>query len=75
MGDVCAPADAHSSWELGKPLRPWATCLMLGRNKRTVNDGPQQLGAIAYMPGGIFDLLLASVFINILALAMPLTLL
>jgi len=48
---------------------------MFGRNKRTVNDGPQQLGAIAYMPGGIFDLLLASVFINILALAMPLTLL
>jgi len=72
---VRAPADAHPSWELGKPLRPWATCLMFGRNKRTVNDGPQQLGAIAYMPGGIFDLLLASVFINILALAMPLTLL
>ncbi len=34
-----------------------------------------QLGAIAYMPGSIIDLIVASVFINILALAMPLTLL
>ena len=33
------------------------------------------LGSFAYTPGGIFDLILASVFINILALAMPLTLL
>ncbi len=34
-----------------------------------------ELGKVAYTPGGIFDLILASVFINILALAMPLTLL
>ncbi len=33
------------------------------------------LGAFAYMPGGIFDIVLASVFINILGLALPLTLL
>jgi ATP-binding cassette, subfamily C, bacterial LapB len=37
--------------------------------------GPGQLGAIAFMPGSIFDLILASVFINLLALAMPITLL
>ncbi len=33
------------------------------------------LGALAYMPGGVFDLVLASTFINILGLALPLTLL
>ncbi|MEQ8664523.1 MAG: ABC transporter transmembrane domain-containing protein [Rhodospirillales bacterium] len=33
------------------------------------------LGALAYMPGGIFDLVLASIFINVLGLALPLTLL
>jgi ATP-binding cassette, subfamily C, bacterial LapB len=37
--------------------------------------GPGQLGDIAFMPGSIFDLILASVFINLLALAMPITLL
>lgn len=34
-----------------------------------------ELGAFAYMPGGMFDLVLASTFINVLALALPLTLL
>lgn len=34
-----------------------------------------ELGAFAYMPGGMFDLILASTFINVLALALPLTLL
>lgn len=33
------------------------------------------MGALAYMPGGVFDLVLASVFINLLGLALPLTLL
>ena len=37
------------------------------------NDGA--LSAMAYMPGGVFDLALASVFINVLGLALPLTLL
>jgi ATP-binding cassette, subfamily C, bacterial LapB len=38
-------------------------------------EGDSALGAFAYMPGGIFDLVLASTFINVLALALPLTLL
>jgi len=42
-------------------------------DKAKENDG--QLGAVAYMPGGAFDLVLSSLFINILALAMPLVLL
>jgi len=46
----------------------------LGRPKEQL-VGPGQLGAIAFMPGSIFDLILASVFINLLALAMPITLL
>lgn len=46
----------------------------LGRPKEKL-IGPGQLGAIAFMPGSIFDLILASVFINVLALAMPITLL
>jgi ATP-binding cassette subfamily C protein LapB len=33
------------------------------------------LGAVSYMPGGVVDLILASTFINLLGLAMPLTLL
>lgn len=33
------------------------------------------LGQYSYTPGGVFDLVLASIFINVLALAMPLTLL
>ncbi len=47
---------------------------MFGR-RQTSAPGPRSLGSIAYMPGGIFDLMLASVFVNVLALAMPLTLL
>lgn len=47
---------------------------MFGRRKQEP-AGIAQLGAIAYMPGSIIDLIIASVFINILALAMPLTLL
>lgn len=39
------------------------------------NAGSARLGAVAYMPGGMFDLMLASLFINLLSLAMPLTLL
>lgn len=44
---------------------------------RLRSSRPQQneLGKIAYTPGGLFDLVLASLFINVLALAMPLTLL
>lgn len=44
---------------------------------RLRSSRPQQseLGKIAYTPGGLFDLILASLFINVLALAMPLTLL
>jgi len=34
-----------------------------------------QIGAVSTMPGGLFDLMLASTFVNLLALAMPLTLL
>ncbi len=46
----------------------------LGRPKQQI-VGPGQLGAIAWMPGSIADLILASTFINVLALAMPITLL
>lgn len=46
----------------------------LGRPKQQ-HVGPGQLGAIAWMPGTIADLILASTFINVLALAMPITLL
>lgn len=48
---------------------------MFGREKQQENDGTWQPGKLAYMPGTKFDLFLASIFINILALAMPLTLL
>lgn len=34
-----------------------------------------RVGALSYMPGGVFDMALASIFINVLGLAMPLTLL
>ncbi len=44
-----------------------------GRKDNTESDAA--LGAFAYMPGGIFDLVLSSTFINVLALALPLTLL
>ena len=50
---------------------------MMNLANRLLSAEPQRnvLGKIAYTPGGIFDLILASLFINILALAMPLTLL
>jgi len=48
---------------------------MFGRKTSQLEDGPHSLGASAYVSGGNFDLFLASVFINILSLAMPLTLL
>lgn len=47
----------------------------LAEKLRSSERNRSELGSIAYTPGGIFDLILASVFINILALAMPLTLL
>ncbi|MCP5373447.1 MAG: ATP-binding cassette domain-containing protein [Hyphomicrobiales bacterium] len=37
--------------------------------------GRVRLGAISYMPGSMFDLVMASVFINVLSLALPLALL
>lgn len=50
---------------------------MMNFASRLKSAEPQRnvLGKIAYTPGGIFDLILASLFINVLALAMPLTLL
>ncbi|MDA8637888.1 hypothetical protein N9L49_04660 [Rhodospirillales bacterium] len=50
---------------------------MMNFASRLKSAEPQRnvLGKIAYTPGGVFDLVLASLFINILALAMPLTLL
>jgi len=53
----------------------WATGVMFGRNKQKTENGSQNLGAIASTSSGNFDLFLTSVFINILSLAMPLTLL
>lgn len=47
----------------------------LANRLRSAESQRNVLGKIAYTPGGIFDLILASLFINILALAMPLTLL
>ncbi len=47
---------------------------MIGRKKRQA-AGIAQLGAIAYMPASYLDLFIASLFINVLGLAMPLTLL
>jgi len=48
---------------------------MFGRKTRETDNGYSSLGASAYVAGGNFDLFLASVFINVLSLAMPLTLL
>jgi hypothetical protein len=48
---------------------------MIGFPRRKAASDSTPLGAIAYMPGGGFDLILSSLFINILALAMPLVLL
>lgn len=47
----------------------------LANRLRSAEPKGNELGKIAYTPGGLFDLILASLFINILALAMPLTLL
>lgn len=49
----------------------------MGLAEKLKSSKPQgnELGSISYTPGGVFDLILASVFINLLALAMPLTLL
>lgn len=47
----------------------------LAEELKTTKPQSNQLGRISYTPGGIFDLIIASVFINLLALAMPLTLL
>lgn len=49
--------------------------MSLAEKLRTAKPQSSELGKVAYTPGGIFDLILASVFINVLALAMPLTLL
>ncbi len=42
---------------------------------RATDAAPFRLGRLAHVPGGMFDLLLTSLFINILSLAMPLSLL
>ena len=49
----------------------------MGLAEKLKSSKPQgnELGRISYTPGGVFDLIIASVFINLLALAMPLTLL
>lgn len=49
--------------------------LNLANRLRSAQPQGNELGKIAYTPGGVFDLALASLFINVLALAMPLTLL
>lgn len=49
--------------------------LMFRRKKLESGEDTRQFGDLARMPGTWFDLVLSSVFINILALAMPLTLL
>ncbi len=49
--------------------------MSLAERLKTAKPNKSELGKVAYTPGGIFDLVLASFFINILALAMPLTLL
>jgi len=46
---------------------------MFGRGKRKQRE-KSEIGSIALMPGGLADMFLASLFINILALAMPMTL-
>lgn len=54
---------------------PGKNMMNLANRLRSAEPQRNVLGKIAYTPGGIFDLILASLFINILALAMPLTLL
>ncbi len=46
----------------------------IGR-KRQQHAETEAIGSIALMPGGVSDMVIASLFINILALAMPMTLL
>ncbi len=48
---------------------------MFGLKTPKKDDSTWELGKIAHVPGGNFDLALASFFINVLSLAMPLTLL
>ncbi|HEX9701292.1 MAG TPA: ATP-binding cassette domain-containing protein [Rhodospirillales bacterium] len=42
--------------------------------KDKTRPGPGHLSAAAFMPGGVFDMAVTSVFINVLALAVPLAL-
>ena len=48
---------------------------MFGRVQKTEAKGIKDLRSLAYMPGGVLDLVLASVFTNVLSLGMPLMLL
>lgn len=48
---------------------------MFGKSQQTESKGQLNLRNLAYLPGGMFDLILATVFINLLGLAMPLMLL
>jgi ATP-binding cassette subfamily C protein LapB len=48
---------------------------MFERKSKDYPTGQQPLGTVAFMPGGVFDMAVASVFIGILGLALPLALL
>ena len=48
---------------------------MFNRKTKEYPIGQQPLGSVAFMPGGVFDMAAASVFIGILGLALPLALL
>jgi ATP-binding cassette subfamily C protein LapB len=48
---------------------------MIGSARSKSSAQAARLGAVAYMPGGVFDLILTTFFINVLALAMPMMLL
>ena len=48
---------------------------MFNRKTKEYPIGKQPLGPVAFMPGGVFDMAAASVFIGILGLALPLSLL
>ncbi len=63
-------------------VRDWAAQIATGYNVGIINrktdeqaGGQPETGAIAAMPSGFFDMAVATVFINILGLAMPLALL
>ena len=47
---------------------------MFERKSKDYPTGQQPLGTVAFMPGGVFDMAVASVFIGILGLALPLAL-